>query len=246
MIVTLGAAAGLVIIPFNPENRLLLRLAYLTCLAGVWCGSLILAWKRRLLRSMLLMAPVLAGVLFFLPAKPVDGEDLRTDFVRRLAGYEGVKYFWGGESARGIDCSGLPRKAFRDALFAYGFRHFNSRALRAGVAQWWFDASAEALSHGYRSATVPIGISGTLRDLDFRALKPGDLAVTAGGVHVLVYLGDHRWIQADPMGAKVVVEDARTTENGWFGSAVTLHRWSMLAGSSLNAEEVRTQRESSP
>ena len=101
--------------------------------------------------------------------------------------HEAILDYWGGESSRGIDCSGLPRRALRDALLAYGIRNLNGRAFRGYVEQWWFDASARALGEGYRDYTSPLGATGTIQEMDYGGLVPGDLAVTTSGVHILAY-----------------------------------------------------------
>ncbi|MFN0128590.1 MAG: hypothetical protein ACKV19_18110 [Verrucomicrobiales bacterium] len=75
---------------------------------------------------------------------------------------------------------------------------------------------------------TPAPMTGTIPDLDPALLQPGDLAVTMSGLHVLVSLGDSRWIQADPGEAAVITLDARASRNGWLKSDVTLHRWSVL------------------
>ena len=128
-----------------------------------------------------------------------------------------------------MDFRGLPRRALRDALLAYGAQHFNGRAFRGYVEQWWFDASAKALGDGYRDYTSPVGITGTIQKMAYRDLAPGDLAVTTSGVHVLAYVGDGRWIQADPGTGAVVTLDGRTGANRWFLTPVTIHRWQILA-----------------
>jgi cell wall-associated NlpC family hydrolase len=172
--------------------------------------------------------PFVLSIPFFLPGSRIEGKEVRNDYVRRLVKFEGTKYIWGGESSRGIDCSGLPRRALRDALLAYGIRHANGKAFRAYLEQWWFDASAKALSEGYRSYTQPIGLNGTIREMDYRPLLPGDLAVTLSGIHVLVYMGEGRWLQADPEIGKVVLLNGRKEDNGWFNTPVTVHRWRLL------------------
>lgn len=231
LILTLGALAGIFVIPLNPVNSKLLKVALLGCLVGAWIGFTLLAWKRRPLRLVALIVPFLVAIPFILPGGDMDPEELRQDYVRRMNEFEGTKYFWGGESSRGIDCSGLPRRAFRDALLSYGIKHFNGRAFRAYIGQWWFDASAKALGEGYRGYTSPIGTSGTIQKMDYESLLPGDMAVTTSGVHILAYAGDGQWIQADPGIGAVATLDGRTDDNGWFSAPVTTHRWQLLAQS---------------
>ena len=228
LILTLGCLAGIFVIPLNPVNSKLLKMALLGCFFGVWIGFTILAWNRKPLRMIAMLLPLVAVIPFILPGREIDPDELRQDYVRRMKGFEGTKYHWGGESSRGIDCSGLPRRALRDALLAQGIKHFNGRAFRGYIEQWWFDASAKALGEGYRGYTCPIGTSGTIEKMDYGALLPGDLAVTTCGVHILAYAGDGRWIQADPGIRAVATLDGRTDDNGWFAMPVTTHRWQVF------------------
>lgn len=229
LICTLGAFVGMFVIPLNPVNSKLLKLAFLACVTGALLGLAILTWKRRSLRLVSLLLPLLVAIPFMLPGGKIDGEELREDYVRRMCKLEGTKYVWGGESSRGIDCSGLPRRALRDALLSYGVRHLNGRAFRAYLEQWWFDASAKALAESYRDYTSPLGTTGIIKEMDYEGLVPGDLAVTVGGVHILAYVGDGLWIQADPGIGAVKSLAGRTEDNSWFDTPVTTHRWQLLA-----------------
>lgn len=204
------------------------RLAVLAAVGCAWLGMTLICWKNKVARTILLALPVLAGFGFLLPAKEVNRESLRDDYVKRMVAFEGTKYFWGGEGWRGIDCSGLPRRALRDALLAEGVRNLNGGALRSFAEQWWFDASALALMEGYRSYAKPLGVAGTIRTMDYGNLLPGDLAITATGNHVMIYLGGERWIQADPGEEKVLTEDARKSGSSWFDAKVAMFRWSVL------------------
>ena len=237
LILTLGAIAGICVIPLNPVNSKILKLALLGCIVGTWTGFTILGWSSKPLRIVALMLPFIGVIPFILPSGEIDPAELRQEYVRRMREFEGTKYFWGGESSHGIDCSGLPRRAFRDALLAYGSKHFNGRAFRAYIEQWWFDASAKALGEGYRSYTSPIGTIGTIQKMDYALLVPGDLAVTTSGIHVLAYAGDGQWIQADPGIGAVATLDGRMDDNDWFGAPVTTHRWQLLAQQNNNSEQ---------
>lgn len=227
-ICTLGGLAGLVVITLNPVNGLLLRLAFLGCAVGVWAGITVLAWNRKPLRIALVVLPLVLAVPFVLPGREMDPAELRADYVRRMEALVGTKYHWGGESARGIDCSGLPRRALRDALFSSGIHHADGSAFRGYAKQWWFDASAKALGEGNRGYTHPLGIAGTIREMDYSKLAAGDLAVTDSGVHILAYVGEGRWIQADPGIGAVAIMDGRTADNIWLREPVTIHRWRVL------------------
>ena len=54
------------------------------------------------------------------------------------------------------------------------------------------------------------------------------LTVTADGTHVLAYLGDATWIQADPVPMRVHF-DRISESSGWFGVPVVIWRWATLS-----------------
>ncbi|MES2708184.1 MAG: NlpC/P60 family protein [Verrucomicrobiota bacterium] len=228
-LLTLISLAVVLVIPLNPVGTRFQHLMQLVAAGGVWGGLLTLGWRRKGLRGLLLALPVLAGVILALPARRMDREGLRADYVAELQKFESVPYFWGGESPRGIDCSGLPRRALRNALLSRAARQADAGALRMFAEQWMFDTSALAMSEGYRGFTRDLGIKGTIATLDCGLLEPGDLAVTEGGAHVLVFLGGERWIQADPGLGRVAALNGRTEDNSWFRHPVTLHRWTVFS-----------------
>ncbi|MES2980684.1 MAG: NlpC/P60 family protein [Verrucomicrobiota bacterium] len=228
LICTLGAFAGIFLIPLNPVNSKLLKLAFLGCVFGAWLGFTILAWTRKPVRVLALVLPFLVAIPLALPGGEMNSDELRKDYLRRMTEFEDTKYFWGGESSRGIDCSGLPRRALRDALLAYGINHFNGHAFRQYVEQWWYDASAQALAAGYRNYTSPLEVTGTIQEMNYDTLVPGDLAVTTNGVHILAYVGNEQWIQADPGIGAVATLHGRKDDNTWFQAPVTMHRWQIL------------------
>lgn len=211
-----------------------MNLKFLLCVVGTLVGFIVFARKQKWLRLFAFILPLFAVIPFILPSREIDIEELREDYVRRMSNLEGVKYLWGGESSRGIDCSGLPRRALRDALFSYGVNHLNGSAFRCYLEQWWFDCSAKALSEGYRDYTLPLQTMGTIKTMSYDGLLPGDLAVTVGGVHVLAYIGNGLWIQADPGINKVATLAGRTDDNIWFDTPVTTHRWRLFTNEKAN------------
>lgn len=213
-IYTACTVVATILIAANPVNRTILKIGFLLGLSMSWAGFLFLAWRRKAARFAVISIPVLLLLFLLLPGRSMDVEKLRQDYVQRVKAFEGTEYYWGGESSRGIDCSGLPRRALRDALWSYGVRHFNGKAIRESLRQWWYDASAKALSEGYRDYTTPAGISGSVEKMEYSGLIPGDMAVTSNGVHVLVYLGEDQWIQAEPLIKKVITLDGRTKIHG--------------------------------
>ncbi len=224
----IGSLTGLIALAFWPYHDGMLRHGLplslsVCCATGLW-----LFWRRKFIRILLLCLPVLLVLPFCLPGKPLDPAALHARYMDALQSQEGAPYLWGGESRRGIDCSGLPRRALRDALFETGLCTGNGAAFREWARQWWFDTSAKALGQNYRGFTRPLGIVGKLKDLDTGDLAAGDLAVTSDGRHVMIYFADGRWIQADPGLGKVAIGHAKRDDNTWFSSHVTLHRWMLL------------------
>lgn len=221
----IGSCVGIAILLRNPVNSKLLNLAFLLCLSGAWVSLLFLLWQKKIARYVLAAIPLLLALPFLLPERDINSTELRVDYVARMKNLENTPYFWGGENSHGIDCSGLPRRALRDALLFQGFKNANGYTFREYARHWWYDTSAQAMSEGYRDMTQPLGIEGTVRTIDNTQLLPGDLAVTKNGIHVMAYAGDDNWIQADPGIGCVKTLNGKTADNQWFEVPVTLHRW---------------------
>jgi hypothetical protein len=212
---------------WQPLHNGWLRYGLPVTLVAVWTGLLMLAWERKTWRIAVLCMPVVVLLPFVMPGRELDRGRLTDRYLSSMRGFEGTRYVWGGEDGRGIDCSGLPRRALRDALLDQALRG-NGRAARMWLEQWWYDTSALAMREGYRGFTRPTGIAGPLWQLNPALIQGGDLAVTRGGNHVMIHLGGGDWIQADPGPGKVITERPDQVDNPWFRSIVSIHRWTAL------------------
>lgn len=183
----LGLLAVIIIIPYRTS---LIRAAMLVLCCLTWAGLVAVTFKYRVLHVILIVAPTLAA-LFFVTNRSAtpDGDALRRRFVERLEDYDGVRYLYGGENHRGVDCSGLVRAAMIRALADRGFASLDSAMLRSAFALWWHDTNAIQLGKGANGLTLPIGDGSPTPMRAAQKLRPGDLAVTTSGSHVLAYLG---------------------------------------------------------
>ena len=223
-----AAVLALYLIPVS--NRFTKVFALFTALI-VWCGLFKIAWSHRRVRWVLPLITVLAGVFLLLPARPLPGADaLRSEYTSALRRYDGTRYIWGGESVRGIDCSGLIRCGLMNALFQQGLRHADPGLLRTSLALWWNDTSAEALGKEHAGLTHLLFAAPSINEADATRLLPGDLAVTQNGVHILAYLGDGVWTQASPGAGRVISSTVPVENDTWFSQPVNLLRWQILAG----------------
>ena len=181
----------------------------------------------RWVRFALLGVAATAVVLVALPGRAPDPAALRTDYRRGLSVYGDARYVWGGESPIGVDCSGLVREGLVLGEFLNGVRTLNGTPIRDALSLWWHDASAQALGDGYM--TQPLGRYDSVNDIPAGVAATGDLAVTTDGVHVLVYVGEQTWMEADPSVGRVISEQV-PSDNAWFKTPVVLVRWDVLAG----------------
>ena len=210
-----------------PIGRSSTRIAFVACLIGVWSGVLLLWRERPWVRVGCFGVFVSVAATALLPGRPANPENLRERFLRALTTYEGTAYVWGGENHLGIDCSGLVRRGLIDAELKEGVLSFNPVLVRQSFALRWNDCSAQALLDGHRSQTRRLLEAGNIHQLDYTLIRPGDFAVTADGVHVLAYLGDETWIEADPEIGKVVRVHA-SGDNKWLFASVVILRWRSL------------------
>jgi hypothetical protein len=214
---------------FWPVNSRSLRIGLMIAVAGIILGSLVLTWKRRGLFFALLGLYFLIGICLLLPGDRFGSHsDLQKPYAVEMAKYEGVPYVWGGETRFGMDCSGLVRKGFQNALLKRGLLTLNPSLIRSAMDLWWNDTTASEIGRGYGGRTIPVTNCSSLNTLAGSLLLPGDMAVTTTGIHVMAYLGNNTWIGADPGEMRVAIFAVPEMKNAWFSSPMNIVRWKML------------------
>jgi hypothetical protein len=188
----------------------------------IWAGAIGLSRRCRPVCAALLGLTAAAAILLFLPGGRTSPAAVRDAYVRSLATYQDAPYAWGGENRYGIDCSGLVRKALVWADLGQGLRHLDGKLLRASLDLWWHDASASAMGQGYAGRARCICTPASINELDHTRILPGDYATPTDGSHVLVYLGDLKWMEADPGAGKVIVSHVPAD---WLNRPVNVMRW---------------------
>jgi cell wall-associated NlpC family hydrolase len=144
--------------------------------------------------------------------------------LQALRDFQGTPYHWGGESERAIDCSGLIRASMRRAVLREFIRRPNPYLLHLWAKWWWCDQAARDFADARLDLALPLFDARSIHEADsFEALNPGDIAVTIGGEHILAYLGDHRWVQAEPDRSRVVI-DTLPTLSRWYTVPVHILR----------------------
>lgn len=222
-------AAGLLgALIYYPVETMKLRAALVGLALFVWFGLMVMLWGRRFLRSAMVLITAIVAAFLLLPGREnYDRETLTREYLAALQRYEDVPYVWGGEKLWGIDCSGLMRRALGDALIVQGVRTLNPALIRQSVRLWWDDTTASNLGEGCSGAKFHFETP-SINELDPAKIRPGDMAVTKSGIHILGYLGNNTWIEADPAAQKVLMATAPSETVLWFKGPMKIVRWEIL------------------
>lgn len=154
---------------------------------------------------------------------PLDDALLTRLYVDALRRSASIPYVWGGEGDLGVDCSGLLRRARIRACAAYALATGRPRALAMAADLWWHDASAEEMAAGYGGRTIRIKRIPSLNGFA-EAIEPGDIFVTANGVHVMAGLGRGEIAQSDPHRGRVCI-DRLPEQDAWYRNPVERVVW---------------------
>lgn len=190
-----------------PISTGLTRNATLLFLLLAWIFLIVLAYRKMWLRLSLLLLPIGVILTIAVGGGAADSAMLRQEYVRCLREYNGAPYVFGGENILGIDCSGLIRKSMVNAYLSVAWRTHNPAAVRSAFDIWYNDCSTHTLRTGYGNRVEILADIPNDGQLGSVGLQKGDLALLDKYHHVLAYLGDNVWIEADPTAGKVILSD---------------------------------------
>ncbi|CAK0757997.1 NLPC_P60 domain-containing protein [Gammaproteobacteria bacterium] len=222
------SSLGVLSVWLFPISNYYTRLIFVFLIVGSALSILIAAWPHTRLRIGILIILLFIVAIIILPGRATDQAALSTAFVRELQSYEGTKYVWGGEGRLGIDCSGLIRSAFVGAALKHGVVTMNPELIRLALSVWWHDATARQFGKGYRNLTNFVTTAGSINTIEPSLLRLGDLAVTTSGIHILGFVGNGKWVEADPDLGKVVVLSVPQPTNRWFNMPIHIVRLTPL------------------
>ena len=214
-------------ITIYPISHRTTRLFVVLAIPVLCMGGVLLIRRRWSVAAFIAGVIAALGVFLVCPGRAPAPELLRQAYRTCLGGYEGCRYVWGGENWLGIDCSGLVRRALVSAQIRCGLLSRDAGLVRSGLDLWWHDCSARALRDGYGDYTRRLLSAASINAISNDFLCVGDLAVTADGIHVMAFLGERTWIEADPRVGRVVVLRA-PSESPWCGVPVEVVRWRVL------------------
>jgi hypothetical protein len=218
-----------IVLLVQPISYGIMRLTTLLLGLLLWGGVLFLYWHKKPIRYLSLSLAIALSLFLILPGHPGDKKRLQNAYIRELQSYDGTSYVWGGENHLGIDCSGLVRQGLVQANWKLGLKTLNPALVRKGIELWWYDAGADALRDEYRNFTKRRQQATSINDLNHHTIQPGDLAVTVDGEHILAYLGNSIWIEADPGYLKVIQVTVPEPDNLWFNVPIYVLRWQQLS-----------------
>lgn len=175
-------------------------------------------------RVIVLVALVFMVIQWMVLSSPME---LRAVYQQMLLSYDQTPYVWGGESHRGIDCSGLVRRGLIDALRQVGIKHLRLDLLWQSYALSLIDFHARDIMTNTRHFTFIKRIE-NLNQASLTELQPGDLAVLASGTHVMVYLGHNDWIEANGTEDKVIRVRLPEKKLQHFSKPVFIYRWKIF------------------
>jgi hypothetical protein len=115
-----------------------------------------------------------------------------------------------------------------DAMVTRSVKDANPALLRLALQTWWNDTTARAMGEAGSRQTMTVGSGASINALDPAQLTPGDLGIVEHGLHIMAYLGNGEWIEADPTIGRVVRMTPPVKDNGWFASPVVVARWQIL------------------
>lgn len=213
---------------YIPQRFVHTRLGLIVCGSTAFAIGLFIFWRVKAIRYPAIAIAGLIAILFCLPGRAPDTGKLRDADVAALKEFEGVPYVWGGETGRGIDCSGLVRQGMIRADLREGVCTLNGRLLREAAWLWWNDCTAKEMRTGYRGRTTLLFRSVRINELDHTRLEQGDFAVTADGAHTLAYIGPNKWIEAVPEKVVILSEPDRSVY--YFNIPVDILCWRQLGG----------------
>jgi hypothetical protein len=156
---------------YSPYIDFPIKIGALAVAALIIVGSVLIVWRFRIFRWVLVALYAVLVLLLLVPSHPPENRsDLRGSYRNALNSYLGCRYVWGGAGYFGIDCSGFVQKGLEDALVTRGLLTLNPSLVREGIWVYWHRTTAKVLGESDVGRTYTVATCPTLNALDYSLL----------------------------------------------------------------------------